>query len=240
MGKGTKKKKNNGTNNAVKNAELKETTKNVATESTSTQEMESEIVEKELDLEVENNDEEIETETVLDEIENEEETDFHEAEYEQIAEDELTEMDEESEFEEIEEKPNYNEIIKKVSKKEKYNIKIEDNKKEPKEKLSLNLQDNEVGNLIKIILIVTGVVLVLYFVTVLYLKKDEVKEETETEISATIQYEEILASKLLTQSPKDYYVFAYNEEDLYLTTYNILLGNYQARENAKKVYRLNK
>ena len=225
MGKGTKKKKNNSVKQAIKNAELNETTKSVATETTSTQEMESEVVEQEMDLEIENNEEEVECEISL---EDEEEVDYEEGSDIQ-----------EAEYEEFEEKPDYNEIIKKVAKKEKYNIKIEDNKKETKEKLSLNLQDNEVGNLIKIILVITGVVLVLYFVTVLYLKKDEVKEDTETEVSATIQYDEILSSKLLTQSPKDYYVFAYNEEDFYLTTYEILLSNYQMKENAKKVYRLN-
>ena len=245
MGKGTKKKKNNSVKQAIKNAELNETTKSVATETTSTQEMESEVVEQEMDLEIENNEEEVECETSLEdeeEVDYEEESDIQEAEYEEIDETEVEnteEVVEEVEYEEIEEKPDYNEIIKKVAKKEKYNIKIEDNKKESKEKLSLNLQDNEVGNLIKIILVITGVVLVLYFVTVLYLKKDEVKEDTETEVSATIQSDEILSSKLLTQSPKDYYVFAYNEEDLYLTTYEILLSNYQMKENAKKVYRLN-
>lgn len=245
MGKGTKKKKNNSVKQAIKNAELNETTKSVATETTSTQEMESEVVEQVMDLEIENNEEEVECETSLEdeeEVDYEEESDIQEAEYEEIDETEVEnteEVVEEVEYEEIEEKPDYNEIIKKVAKKEKYNIKIEDNKKESKEKLSLNLQDNEVGNLIKIILVITGVVLVLYFVTVLYLKKDEVKEDTETEVSATIQYDEILSSKLLTQSPKDYYVFAYNEEDFYLTTYEILLSNYQMKENAKKVYRLN-
>lgn len=245
MGKGTKKKKNNSVKQAIKNAELNETTKSVATETTSTQEMESEVVEQEMDLEIENNEEEVECEISLEdeeEVDYEEESDIQEAEYEEIDETEVENTDdvvEEVEYEEIEEKPDYNEIIKKVAKKEKYNIKIEDNKKESKEKLSLNLQDNEVGNLIKIILVITGVVLVLYFVTVLYLKKDEVKEDTETEVSATIQYDEILSSKLLTQSPKDYYVFAYNEEDFYLTTYETLLSNYQMKENAKKVYKLN-
>ena len=81
-------------------------------------------------------------------------------------------------------------------------------------------------------------VLVLYLVTLVYLKKDEVKEE-ENEISASIQYEEILGSKVLSQSPKEYYVLAYKEEDLYLTTYNIYIGNYQYKENSKKVYRMN-
>jgi hypothetical protein len=131
----------------------------------------------------------------------------------------------------------YNEVIKNVTKKTDYKIKNEEVKPK-KKKANLNFKDNEVGNLIKIILIITGVVLVLYLVTLVYLKKDEVKEE-ENEITATIQYEEILGSKLLSQSPKEYYVFAYKEDDLYLTSYNIYIGNYQYKENSKKVYRMN-
>ncbi len=131
----------------------------------------------------------------------------------------------------------YNEVIKNVTKKSDYKIKNEEVKPK-KKKANLNFKDNEVGNLIKIILIITGVVLVLYLVTLVYLKKDEVKEE-EKEITATIQYEEILGSKLLSQSPKEYYVFAYKEDDLYLTSYNIYIGNYQYKENSKKVYRMN-
>ena len=131
----------------------------------------------------------------------------------------------------------YNEVIKNVTKKSDYKIKNEEVKPK-KKKANLNFKDNEVGNLIKIILIITGVVLVLYLVTLVYLKKDEVKEE-ENEITATIQYEEILGSKLLSQSPKEYYVFAYKEDDLYLTSYNIYIGNYQYKENSKKVYRMN-
>ncbi|MBQ2408906.1 MAG: hypothetical protein II309_05675 [Bacilli bacterium] len=131
----------------------------------------------------------------------------------------------------------YNEVIKNVTKKADYKIKNEEVKPK-KKKANLNFKDNEVGNLIKIILIITGVVLVLYLVTLVYLKKDEVKEE-ENEITATIQYEEILGSKLLSQSPKEYYVFAYKEDDLYLTSYNIYIGNYQYKENSKKVYRMN-
>jgi hypothetical protein len=131
----------------------------------------------------------------------------------------------------------YNEVIKNVTKKTDYKIKNEEVKPK-KKKANLNFKDNEVGNLIKIILIITGVVLVLYLVTLVYLKKDEVKEE-ENEITATIQYEEILGSKLLSQSPKEYYVFAYKKDDLYLTSYNIYIGNYQYKENSKKVYRMN-
>jgi hypothetical protein len=131
----------------------------------------------------------------------------------------------------------YNEVIKNVTKKTDYKIKNEEVKPK-KKKANLNFKDNEVGNLIKIILIITGVVLVLYLVTLVYLKKDEVKEE-ENEITATIQYEEILGSKLLSQSPKEYYVFAYKKDDLYLTSYNIYIGNYQHKENSKKVYRMN-
>lgn len=131
----------------------------------------------------------------------------------------------------------YNEVIKNVTKKADYKIKNEEVKPK-KKKANLNFKDNEVGNLIKIILIITGVVLVLYLVTLVYLKKDEVKEE-ENEITATIQYEEILGSKLLSQSPKEYYVFAYKKDDLYLTSYNIYIGNYQHKENSKKVYRMN-
>lgn len=131
----------------------------------------------------------------------------------------------------------YNEVIKNVTKKTDFKIKNEEVKPK-KKKANLNFKDNEVGNLIKIILIITGVVLVLYLVTLVYLKKDEVKEE-ENEITATIQYEEILGSKLLSQSPKEYYVFAYKKDDLYLTSYNIYIGNYQHKENSKKVYRMN-
>lgn len=216
-------------------------------------EAEYEEVEEDFDDEVEIEDDDFEEE-IEDEEDNHEEVEEYDEKLEDAEfneENDYEDDNEEIEYEEdnheenIEEKVvvdetiDYNEVIKKVTKKADYKIKNEKIKtKKEKKKLSLNFKDNEIGNLIKIILIITGVVLVLYLVTLVYLKKDEVKEE-ENEISATIQYEEILGSKVLSQSPKEYYVLAYKEEDLYLTTYNIYIGNYQYKENAKKVYRMN-
>ena len=262
MGKGTKKKKNNSNKNAVKNAQLK-TTKNVASETTSEKEFEKDVlneIEEEAkedfveaeyeEIELDEDDYE-ENESNDDDEENEsnddDEIELDEDDHEEIDEEEKDfdyddEQNEEIDFneendDEINNTIDYNEVIKNVTKKADYKIKNEEVKPK-KKKANLNFKDNEVGNLIKIILIITGVVLVLYLVTLVYLKKDEVKEE-ENEITATIQYEEILGSKLLSQSPKEYYVFAYKEDDLYLTSYNIYIGNYQHKENSKKVYRMN-
>lgn len=254
MGKGTKKKKNNSNKNAVKNAQVK-TTKNVASETTSEKEFEKDVL-NEIEEEVKEDFVEAEYEEIeLDEDdyeenesnEDDEEIELDEDDHEEIDEEEKDfdyddEQNEEIDFneendDEINNTIDYNEVIKNVTKKADYKIKNEEVKPK-KKKANLNFKDNEVGNLIKIILVITGVVLVLYLVTLVYLKKDEVKEE-ENEITATIQYEEILGSKLLSQSPKEYYVFAYKKDDLYLTSYNIYIGNYQHKENSKKVYRMN-
>jgi hypothetical protein len=214
--------------------EIEENEESIADDDVEIEEDEEEFeLDEEIDYE-ENEEFEVEEEDELENNESNMNTD-EEIDFDNQEEDE-NQVDEKKE-EISEENIDYNEVIKKVAKKVDYKIKNE-NVKPKKEKMSLNFKDNEIGNLIKITLIVTAIVLSLYLATLAYLKKDEVKEE-ETEVTATIQYEEILGSKLLSQSPKEYYVFVYKEDDLYLNTYNLYISSYQYKENTKKVYRMN-
>jgi hypothetical protein len=62
------------------------------------------------------------------------------------------------------------------------------------------------------------------------------KQKTTNTSDATIQYSEILLGNLLDQTENTYYVFVYESNDNYITTYNTYLSNYKTKENALKVY----
>ena len=105
-------------------------------------------------------------------------------------------------------------------------IPVKENKTEYGEKIAkkkekLALENNEFTNLIKIVLIVTGIFLAFYLITYLVAKnkaKDTDKKDDTAEVS--IQYDEILMSNLLKQSASEYYVLAYDAKDVYYDTYN--------------------
>lgn len=115
--------------------------------------------------------------------------------------------------------------------------KTEHGVKPAQSKEKLVLEKNELTNLIKIILIVTGIFLAFYLVTYLIAKNSSDNKETdadETEIS--VQYDEILMSNLLKQKNAEYYVLAYDAEDVYYNAYTTYLTSYTGKDNAIRVY----
>lgn len=100
--------------------------------------------------------------------------------------------------------------------------------------------DTDFAKYIKIILIITAVLLFIYFITYFIVNKDgKTKEQESTTNNATIQYEEILASKMFNQNNNEYYVFIYDKDDNYLNTFNTYLSLYNYKEGSKKVYKIN-
>lgn len=136
------------------------------------------------------------------------------------------------------------ETPKKVEKKEKDIIvnsvkteKTEHGEKLTKNKEKLAIENNEFTNLIKIVLIVTGIFLAFYLITYLVAKNkaNDTDKETDTP-EVSIQYDEILMSNLLKQSGSEYYVLAYDAKDVYYDTYNTYITSYTGKDNAMRVY----
>ncbi|MBP3920543.1 MAG: hypothetical protein J6D28_03145 [Bacilli bacterium] len=99
--------------------------------------------------------------------------------------------------------------------------------------------DNEMSKLIFLVLIVAAVFIAFYVITLFVTKKDEDKGVNEEQnYEATIQYDKILASNILSQKPTEYYVLAYFNDDPYVDLYKNHLMNYEVKkgENAVPYY----
>ncbi len=94
--------------------------------------------------------------------------------------------------------------------------------------------DNEFGKLIKIILIVTGIMLVFYGITILALnhKSSATKKTTQ---NAVIQYDKIMIGSMLNIEGS-YYVLIEAEGDEHVSEYTNLMKSISANEDAPKIY----
>lgn len=116
-------------------------------------------------------------------------------------------------------------------------IETEHGEKLNKKKEKLVVEDNEFTNLIKIVLIVTGIFLAFYLITYLVAKnKADNTEKKDDSAEVSIQYDEILMSNLLKQSGSEYYVLAYDAKDVYYDTYNTYITSYTGEDDALRVY----
>ncbi len=89
--------------------------------------------------------------------------------------------------------------------------------------------NNEMSKLILFILIVAIVFVAFYIITLFVTKKDETATDTtEENTEATIQYEKILASNILSQKPSEYYVLVYYGSDKYVDYYKNYLTYYES------------
>ena len=109
-------------------------------------------------------------------------------------------------------------------------VKKEENKKE-----EFLLQNNEMTNFIKIILAGLGIVLVLYLVTYI-INKNKYPDKEDEKVEASIQYDQILVNKVLSQNKNEYYVLAKMKDDKYNDTYDVYVGSYTYKEGALKIY----
>lgn len=95
--------------------------------------------------------------------------------------------------------------------------------------------DYEIGNLIKLVVIVSLIVLVFYLITIFVNKKEDKKEET-TKTPETIQYDNILVGNILTQPNTSYYVLAKVSDDVNNKVYDAYISNYKGMTDAIRIY----
>ena len=69
---------------------------------------------------------------------------------------------------------------------------------------------------------------------ILYWLKQKKKEDEKVE--ASIQYDQILVNKVLSQNKNEYYVLAKMKDDKYNDTYDVYVGSYTYKEGALKIY----
>lgn len=92
---------------------------------------------------------------------------------------------------------------------------------------SIFSSDNEMAKLILLIVIVAIAFAIFYVITLFVVKKDEKQTNTQPETTeATIQYQKILVSNILSQKETEYYVLAYKSDDKYLEAYKNNLTYY--------------
>ena len=95
-------------------------------------------------------------------------------------------------------------------------------------------QNFEVGNLVKIILVIL-VVFGLFYVLTYYIQKNKKTESNNNDTKntiTTIQYDEILMGEILNQSENEYYVLLVKNGD-YIKTYKEYISKYS---NGNKFY----
>ena len=95
-------------------------------------------------------------------------------------------------------------------------------------------QDFEMGNLVKII-IVLSIVFGLFYILTYYIQKNKKTESNNNDTKntiTTIQYDEILMGEILNQSESEYYVLMVKKED-YTKTYKEYISKYS---NGNKFY----
>lgn len=97
--------------------------------------------------------------------------------------------------------------------------------------------DNEIGKLIKMVIIVTVIFGIFYFITYLITKKDIEDEQTNNATKAEIQYDKILISGVLSQEYDNYYVLIYDTDDYNYSVYDIYLSKYSQMADALRVYK---
>lgn len=83
-----------------------------------------------------------------------------------------------------------------------------------------SMNSDEVGRLIKMVVIVTVVFLLFYAVTLIVTKE---KKQEVLKTPATIQYKEILLGNILKQPNDNYYVLAFAPDDAYSIYYETKL-----------------
>lgn len=80
------------------------------------------------------------------------------------------------------------------------------------------VSNNELKNLLKITLIICGVLLVFYFITVLVQNKNNDVNNNSDSV-AVIQYSKILVGEILNRNENEYYVLIEKENDSYVDLY---------------------
>ena len=108
-------------------------------------------------------------------------------------------------------------------------------KKNTEEKKLIKQVNDDTNVVKKFVFILLGVIVVsilLYVVTVKYLKVDDTTESTET----TITYTNVNAGNVFNRPYDNYYVFAYDTKDGNANYYGNIVSQYQNESTNKKIY----
>ena len=112
------------------------------------------------------------------------------------------------------------------------------NKRELK-KLARQVTETEEQSVIKkfiiIILVLSVLIIGVYFFTKAFVTKD-LKKEEEPKTEVTFDYSKTVLGSLLNRPYNEYYVLVYNSEDLKSNSYRSIASSYQAKENSIKIY----
>lgn len=126
-------------------------------------------------------------------------------------------------------------------KKTETNTKQKTNNKKVEERKTEN-QSNEMINLLKIVLIVTGIMLVFYGLTLLVTKKSEdvlENKDTKEQVQKTeIQYKNIMIGTMLNHGGT-YYVLIEEKDDNRIAEYDSLITTIESSEDAPRIYKAN-
>ena len=99
-------------------------------------------------------------------------------------------------------------------------------------------ETTEITKLIKIVLIVTGIILIFYGVTTVVTKKATEAAKEKNSTKATIQYDNIMIGSMLNMDDT-YYVLIEDENDKKLDEYKTSLQTISATEEAPRIYTAN-
>ena len=102
------------------------------------------------------------------------------------------------------------------------------------------MQKSEMAKLLKIVLIVTGIMIIFYGVTLLATKKseevlNEQNDNNETASETTIQYDNIMIGTMLNHSGT-YYVLIEMEDDNRIAEYDSIINTIKSSEDAPAIY----
>lgn len=98
------------------------------------------------------------------------------------------------------------------------------------------LNDNEMRNFIRMIVIVGIVFLVFYLITVLTTGNKKASYTKKESAPAAIQYDEIIVGDIYNQNETEYYVLVEEKEDPYLSLFNSLLTQHAAVDDGIPYY----
>lgn len=119
--------------------------------------------------------------------------------------------------------------------------KIGNNASIKKKKSEIIKNDNELIKLLKIVLAVTGIMIVFYGITMVVTKvaKDEIDNVSPNKEKAIIQYKDIVIGTMLNKTGGEYYVLIKGEEDNRIAEYETLIKIIEAKEDAPTFYMAN-
>lgn len=126
-------------------------------------------------------------------------------------------------------KKNEDEQVKKVQ------IKKDTINKAKRELVYAESGDDEMGKLLKIVLIVTAIIIVFYFVTSFVTRKASESKNSKSSEKTVIQYNDLIIGSMLNKDG-EYYVLIEKDDDEYLSEYESSIQMIGINEEAPKIY----